>query len=85
MIRDTQLTLDQVAERFTALGWKVRPDISPYGRPQLIVTLPTVYGLARGWFIFTQLSKAVEWRAVCFDDVEAVKVIRALEAQEVTA
>jgi hypothetical protein len=85
MIRDTHLTLDQVAERFTALGWKVRPDISVYNHPEVIVTLPTVYGLARGWFIFTKLPKTVQWRSMCFDEAEAVKLIQALEAQDVTA
>jgi hypothetical protein len=85
VIRDTHLTLDQVAERFTALGWKVRPDISPYNHPQLIVTLPTVFGLARGFFVFTELPKTVQWRSVCFGEGEDVKLIQALEAKEVTA
>jgi hypothetical protein len=85
VIRDTHLTLDQVAERATVFGWTVRPDTSPYGRPQLVVTLPAVFGFGRGHFVFTQLSKVVEWRSVFFGEGEDLKLIRALEAQEVTA
>jgi hypothetical protein len=81
MIRNTHLTLDQVAERATALGWTVRPDTSPYGRPQLVVTRPPQWG----YLVLTQLPRAVQWQSVRLRDDEAMRLVAQIEGMEVTA
>jgi hypothetical protein len=86
MIADTTLTLDQVAERAVALGWTARRDTSAHNLPQVIVTLPRVFGFGRAFFVFTEYPSSVSWCSVAFYDVETpMRLIRALEAREVTA